>query len=61
MDMGPLIPPIHNPLHANPDVQASFLRTPGGHERPPTQGLRTINPLEASMAAESVFIYPGGA
>ena len=32
----------------------------GGGARPPTMGLRTVNPLEASMAAESVFIYPNG-
>jgi hypothetical protein len=24
------------------------------------QGLRTINPLEASLAAESMLMYPGG-
>ncbi len=59
-DMGPLIPPVHNPLDTNPQLQRDFLAAAGQPERPPTQGLRTINPLEGSLAAETVFIYPGG-
>ncbi|KAF5828210.1 hypothetical protein DUNSADRAFT_18022 [Dunaliella salina] len=60
-DMGPLIPDVHNPQTVDHGLQRAFLRTPGREQsRPPTQGMRQLNPLEASLAAESMFIYPNG-
>jgi hypothetical protein len=38
-DMGPLIPPVHNPNEANTKRQRDFMRPPGQPERPPTQVL----------------------
>lgn len=67
-DMGGLIPAINNSAvlasvsdKANVRVAAG-LGTLGGvaNGRPLTQGMRQVNPLEASMAAESVLIYPNG-
>ncbi|GAX72604.1 hypothetical protein CEUSTIGMA_g60.t1 [Chlamydomonas eustigma] len=58
-DMGPLLPGVQNEVTLNERaVRSSVLQD--GPARPPTQGLRTINPLEASLAAESLFIYPNG-
>ncbi|GFR43891.1 hypothetical protein Agub_g5020 [Astrephomene gubernaculifera] len=73
-DMGPVIPPMNsaalmmdniaasaiNASAANGAAAAGAAASDGGNGRPLTSGLRTINPLEASMAAESVFIFPNG-
>lgn len=67
-DMGGLIPPVNAStvlasVNEKMNVKvAAELGTMGAQHngRPLTQGMRSVNPLENSMAAESVFIYPNG-
>ncbi|GLI58628.1 hypothetical protein VaNZ11_000363 [Volvox africanus] len=68
-DMGPAIPAVNNSLLMVENAAASSINSSvafaanGGvavaNGRPPSR-LRAVNPLEASMAGESVFIYPNG-
>ncbi|GIL46884.1 hypothetical protein Vafri_3750 [Volvox africanus] len=68
-DMGPAIPAANNSLLMVENAAASSINSSvafaanGGvavaNGRPPSR-LRAVNPLEASMAGESVFIYPNG-
>ncbi len=44
-DMGPLLPPMHNPKEADAQLQRDFMATPGKEQRPPTQVRTTTAPL----------------
>ncbi|EFJ50945.1 hypothetical protein VOLCADRAFT_88396 [Volvox carteri f. nagariensis] len=69
-DMGPAIPAVNSSVLMVDNAAASAINAsaaaaapgaggPVASGRPPSR-LRAVNPLEASMAGESVFIYPNG-